>query len=58
MEPIVIVDHDPGWSAAFEALRDVLEEALSRVDASIEHVGSRGKSSFHASRFTYQQITN
>jgi GrpB-like predicted nucleotidyltransferase (UPF0157 family) len=37
---IVIVDYDPRWPDAFNALRAILWPAVSDVAVSIEHVGS------------------
>ena len=39
--PIVVVDYDPQWPAAFATIRSTLEKALDRVPViGIEHVGS------------------
>ena len=38
--PVVVVPHDPGWPASFEALRTVLATALGDVARAIHHVGS------------------
>jgi GrpB-like predicted nucleotidyltransferase (UPF0157 family) len=38
--PVVIVDYDPRWPAAFAALRDRLAAALGPLAVAIEHVGS------------------
>jgi GrpB-like predicted nucleotidyltransferase (UPF0157 family) len=40
MSPIAVVDYDPGWPAAFEALRQRLSAAVGDIALSIEHVGS------------------
>jgi GrpB-like predicted nucleotidyltransferase (UPF0157 family) len=37
---IVVVEYDPGWPAAFEALRGRVAGALGDLALSIEHVGS------------------
>jgi GrpB-like predicted nucleotidyltransferase (UPF0157 family) len=38
--PVVVVDYDPRWPAAFEILRSPLAEALGSLAAAIEHMGS------------------
>lgn len=40
MATVIVVDHDPGWAAAFERLRDRVWPAVSDVAVAIEHVGS------------------
>ena len=40
MKIIVVVDYDPGWPAAFEALRAQIWPVVRDVAISIEHVGS------------------
>ncbi|HYD08558.1 MAG TPA: GrpB family protein [Acidimicrobiales bacterium] len=41
LDPIVVVEHDPAWAAAFERERVRLEAALSGVLVQpIEHIGS------------------
>jgi len=37
---IVVVDHDPGWTRAFERLRDGIWPAVADVALRIDHVGS------------------
>ena len=39
-DPVVIVDYDPSWPAAFTRLRDRLATALGSLALRIEHVGS------------------
>jgi GrpB-like predicted nucleotidyltransferase (UPF0157 family) len=38
--PVEIADYDPGWPAAFAALRDQIAAALGPLAQRIEHVGS------------------
>jgi GrpB-like predicted nucleotidyltransferase (UPF0157 family) len=38
--PVVIVDYDPSWPAAFQQLRDRLAATLGPLAVAIEHVGS------------------
>jgi GrpB-like predicted nucleotidyltransferase (UPF0157 family) len=40
MNPIVVVEHDPGWAETFERLRSRIWPAVSDVATAIEHVGS------------------
>jgi GrpB-like predicted nucleotidyltransferase (UPF0157 family) len=40
VEPVVLIDHDPAWAAAFEAERDRLMRALPDTFVAIEHIGS------------------
>ena len=40
MRTIVVVDHDPGWSQAFERVRARVWPAVSDVASGVEHVGS------------------
>jgi len=40
MNEVVVVDYDPAWAHAFQALRACLEPALTGVATRIEHVGS------------------
>jgi GrpB-like predicted nucleotidyltransferase (UPF0157 family) len=40
MPPIVVVDYDPGWPAAFERLRAAIWPVVAEVAQSVEHVGS------------------
>ena len=40
MNPIVVVEYDPGWVETFERLRSQIWPAVSDVAAAIEHVGS------------------
>jgi GrpB-like predicted nucleotidyltransferase (UPF0157 family) len=35
-----VVEHDPNWSALFDAERDALQRALGELAADIQHVGS------------------
>ncbi|MGV8978481.1 MAG: GrpB family protein [Cellulomonas sp.] len=37
---IVVVDYDPGWSARFEVLADVVRGSLGPRALSVEHIGS------------------
>jgi GrpB-like predicted nucleotidyltransferase (UPF0157 family) len=39
-DPIVIVDYDPSWPAAFAALRAPVAAAFGPIAVAIEHVGS------------------
>jgi len=39
-DPIVVVDHDPGWPDRYEALRRQIVSALADLRFEIEHVGS------------------
>ena len=39
-EPLVVVDHDPAWSRAYECWRQRLAAALGATALRIEHVGS------------------
>lgn len=38
--PVVIVDYDPAWPEAFQALRQQLAAVLGNLALTIEHVGS------------------
>jgi GrpB-like predicted nucleotidyltransferase (UPF0157 family) len=38
--PVVVVDYDPSWPLAFEALRAAIAPELAGVALAIEHVGS------------------
>jgi GrpB-like predicted nucleotidyltransferase (UPF0157 family) len=39
-DPVVIVDYDPSWPAAFQQLRERLAATLGQFAVAIEHVGS------------------
>ncbi|MEO3800519.1 GrpB family protein [Nonomuraea sp. B1E8] len=39
-DPVEIVDHDPGWAAAFAALGRTMRGALGSVAVRIDHIGS------------------
>lgn len=38
--PVVVVDHDPAWGAAFERIAERLRTALGPAALTVEHVGS------------------
>lgn len=40
MEPVEIVEHDPGWAERFTAAADEVSEALAPWVVDIEHIGS------------------
>lgn len=39
-EPVVVVEYDPGWPAAFRAERDRIAAALGGLAVEIQHMGS------------------
>ncbi|MGI9625305.1 MAG: GrpB family protein [Longimicrobiales bacterium] len=40
MDDVVVVNYDPEWPQAFEALRSTIWDAVSDIAVSVEHVGS------------------
>jgi GrpB-like predicted nucleotidyltransferase (UPF0157 family) len=40
MNPIVVVDYDPGWVDTFERLRSQIWPVVSDIATAVEHVGS------------------
>jgi GrpB-like predicted nucleotidyltransferase (UPF0157 family) len=40
MNPILVIDYDPGWVETFERLRSQIWPAVADIATAVEHVGS------------------